>query len=226
VIAASGENADAPLAPLLEKFAPLEHTVEVFEGPRTDLMTYRQLIDRRPEATEFAFGNSYMRALASDWLRLLVEAVREPGVGIAGSTGSYESPVNTIPHKLGLLYLPFFKGYPTPHVRTTGFAIERATVEALDWPIEQASKRASYRFEGGRRGLTRQLKDLGLRPVVVGRDGKSYEIPDWHASETFRSGKQGNLLTSDLRSDDYENGDAAERERLARYAWGSGTSSA
>lgn len=219
VIAASGMDDAAPLEPLLEAFDGIEHTVERFDGPRTDLMTYRELIDRRPNANEFVFGNSYVRPLADAWLEKLIGAIREPGVGIAGPAGSLESPVSTVPYKLGLLYLPVFPRFPNVHIRTSCFAITRGAVERVKWPAKM-NKRATYRLEGGFNSLTRQLQQQNLRPVVVDAAGELHEVDDWPASGTFRAGGQRNLLVSDLRSDDYDCADDELKSKLSRFAWG------
>jgi hypothetical protein len=220
VVAASGHGPGAPLEPLLESFAQIEHTLELFEGPRTDLMTYRELVDRRPQGEEFVFVNSYARPLGPGWLRILVDALREPGVGIAGVGGSFETPAATKPPLVRLAYLPLFPRFPDPHIRTAVFALTRSSIELLRWPRRITSKRPSYLLEGGRRSITRQLQAHGLRPVIAGRDGRLYDIPDWPASATFRSGDQENLLVADLRSDDYAAADAEQRAQLGRYAWG------
>lgn len=221
VVAASGDGPQSPVETLLEKFAGIEHTVERFEGQRTDLKTYRELINRRPESTEFVFCNSYARALAPDWVRILVGPLADPQVGIVGPGGSYETPVNSVRWLLGIpLYIRTYTSFPNPHVRTSCFAISRASVEAIDWPTTLTEKRDAYELEGGRKSLTRQLQAKGLRPVVVGRDGVTYELEDWEASGTFRADEQRNLLVADLRTDNFDDGDAAERARLAKYAWG------
>ncbi|MGK2877390.1 MAG: hypothetical protein ACSLFF_02250 [Solirubrobacterales bacterium] len=220
VVAACGDTAETPVAPLLESFAAIPHTVEHFHGERTDLKTYRELVDRRPDANEFVFCNSYSRVLAPNWLNILVGALHEPGVGIVGPGGSFETPVNSLRFYAGLLYLPTFPTFPNPHVRTSCFAITRSSIEQTRWTPEIKTKRATYRLEGGRQSLTRQLQKVGLRPIVVGRDGKSYEIDEWSKSATFRAGGQRNLLVSDLRTENYDDGDDAEKAWLAGLAWG------
>ena len=56
--------------------------------------------------------------------------------------------------------------------------IERELFLSLDFPVF-ASKQDVYRFESGRKSLTRQVLAIGLKPVVVGRDGVVYEISEW-----------------------------------------------
>lgn len=219
VIAACPGPLGAELEPVLAPLDGIARSVEVFEGPRIDLQTYRELIAMRPEAPEFVFGNSYIRPLADDWLRKLVEALREPGVGIAGPGGSYESLVRELSWPLSWIYAARHPGYPNPHIRTSCFAINRAGLAAARWG-EVGSKAAAYRLEGGRKSLTRTIRRSGLEPVVVSRDGRTHRISDWRASHTFRSGDQRELLVADLRTDDYEHADPQTRAALERSAWG------
>jgi hypothetical protein len=220
VIAACGASSEHPLEPLLEILAPLGASIEVFEGPRIDLRTHRELVDRFPDAEEFVFGNSYTRPLAPNWLKIIIDALREPGVGVVSAGGSYETRVATTPYHLGFLFLPTNKRFPNPHIRTSCFAMTRASIEAIDWH-DVENKSDAWKLESGRRGIARQLTKQGLRPAVVGRDGRSYGVDEWRESATFRAEKQRNLLVADLRSDDYDNADAAERAKLETWAWGS-----
>jgi hypothetical protein len=219
VIAACGESADAPLEPLLAKFAALEHEVAHFDGPRIDLQTYFEVVGRDHSSQEFVFMNSYCRPLSGNWLKIFLDGLRTDGVGIVGAGGTYETIVRNMRWPLGLRYFWAFNGFPNPHVRTSCFAISRKSIGLIDWP-EVRTKRDAWKFESGRKSITRQLAGEGLRALVVGRDGKRYEVDDWRQSETFRSGEQQNLLVADLRSDDYAQADAAERARLAKFAWG------
>lgn len=219
VIAACPGPEGAELAPVLAPLEGIEHTVEVFEGERIDLQTYRELIAMRPQTPEFVFGNSYIRPLADDWLRKLVEALRAPGVGLAGPGGSYESLVRELSWPLSWIYAARHPGYPNPHIRTSCFAINRVGLAAARWG-KVGSKAAAYRLEGGRGSLTRSVRKAGLEAVVVSRDGSAHGVDDWRASHTFRSGGQREMLVADLRTDDYENADARTRAALECSAWG------
>jgi hypothetical protein len=61
---------------------------------------------------------------------------------------------------------------------------------------------------------------MGLRPVLVGRDGRVYEMQEWDRSDTFRQSRQENLLIADNQTDAYDQASAAERAALAGHAWG------
>jgi hypothetical protein len=74
--------------------------------------------------------------------------------------------------------------------------------------------------QSGRRSLTRQVLDLGLKVLVAGADGSAYPPDAWRTSGTFRSGDQSNLLVADNRTRQYELADPAERARLAAFSWG------
>jgi hypothetical protein len=108
--------------------------------------------------------------------------------------------------------------YPNPHVRSNAFMIERARFLSLHMP-SFAKKSGAYRFESGRRSMTKQIMAQGLKPVVVGRDGTIYDIQEWKAASTYWVGQQANLIAADRRTNQYANGSRDRRTRLQDYAW-------
>ena len=105
-----------------------------------------------------------------------------------------------------------------PHIRTNAFMIEREQFLSLKFPAF-VSKQDVYRFESGRRSLTRQILASGLKPVVVGRNGMMYEISEWRSSSTFWTNEQDNLIIADNRTVDYAQGEKTFRKKLENYAW-------
>jgi hypothetical protein len=61
---------------------------------------------------------------------------------------------------------------------------------------------------------------MGLKVMVVGRDGIGYQPDEWPLSETFWQGEQSNLLVADNNTANYTFGDAATRSHLSCFAWG------
>jgi hypothetical protein len=113
----------------------------------------------------------------------------------------------------------YFPPFPNYHVRTNGFMAARETLARVRTGL-LLFKLSAYYFESGREGLTGQIMQLGLRPLMVGRDGVGYEKEQWHVANTFWQGKQENLLVADNRTEQYAASDAAGRAELSRYAWG------
>lgn len=112
-----------------------------------------------------------------------------------------------------------FPPFPNPHLRSNAFVIEHKLWKALRLATP-SSKQASYLIESGKHSITRQIEALGLRAVVVGRDGVAYVPDQWPQSETFWQAEQGNLLVSDNQTATYAGGDLDLRTTLSRYAWG------
>lgn len=114
-----------------------------------------------------------------------------------------------------------FRRFPNPHLRTNGFMVRKDIfIAAAGTPI--TTKRKAYVFESGRSGLSLQLMRRGLRLLVVDKQGKTYEARDWHASNTFWTGDQANLLIGDNQTRHYQSGSAEERQMLETAAWGWG----
>jgi hypothetical protein len=112
-----------------------------------------------------------------------------------------------------------YDGFPAAHLRTNGFAIGRELLLSLRTG-DLDTKNATYRFEAGRRSLTAQLLERGLDAHVVACDGSARAPEDWPAAEVFWQGAQAQLLVADNQTRQYDEGDAAVREALSRYAWG------
>lgn len=112
-----------------------------------------------------------------------------------------------------------FPPFPNYHVRTNAFMGSRETLARVRiGPV--FLKLSAYLFESGRESLTNQIMRFGLRPVMVGRDGTGYEKEQWHLGNTFRQGRQENLLVADNQSDLYAEAGAEGRAELSRLAWG------
>ena len=97
--------------------------------------------------------------------------------------------------------------------------LERDLAVALDWGAAN-SKGSAWQVESGPGGITRQVQQRALEPLVVGRDGIGYPVDRWREAEVFRTGGQANLLVADNRTRDYAAGVPARRRKLTRLAWG------
>jgi len=112
-----------------------------------------------------------------------------------------------------------FPPFPNPHIRTNAFIASRDVLDRVR-PGPLRLKLSAYKFESGRDSLTARVRRMGLRVLVVGRDGEAYEPERWHLSNTFRQSRAENLLVADNQTEFYLAGDAAKRAELAQYAWG------
>jgi len=225
----NGASADSPVGrELLGEFAEIvPHRLLALPAPALDLGAYLQAAALL-EHERICFLNSYAAPLADGWLAALAGALEEEGVGIAGATGSWESQaewrrgsLRHRPRQLAALHdRSAYPRFPNPHLRTSSFVIARGLL--LELALEQpADKREAYLLESGRASITARIQQRGLRAVVVGRDGRSYDTEDWPASNTFRSGGQENLLVADNQTRDYRDASPRRRRRLARDSWGS-----
>ena len=184
----------------------------------------------------FCFLNSYSVILAGDWLSKMHAHVCREGVGIVGATGSCESAYSVNLNAQGLgpppaLPIAFFRAlrlralrawfdpFPNNHIRTNAFIVPRSVIRATRFRTT-LNKLDALRFESGRNGLTRQVMNMGLRALVVGKDGKAYESGNWLASNTYRAGDQHNLLVADNQTAAYLQCNAQTRGYLSRCAWG------
>ena len=177
--------------------------------------------------------NTHSRILADDWLDKLLATAERPGIGAAGATGSWGSltprwrgPGASV---LGRIAWPLrfvaairrFPRFPNPHLRSNALIISRRTFVSFADAGRLPSGKADAQFlESGRGGLTAFLRSRGLRTVVVGADGQSFEVEDWIASGTFRVPGQANLMIADNQTRAYEGADRSMRRILEFAAWG------
>jgi hypothetical protein len=112
-----------------------------------------------------------------------------------------------------------FPPFPNYHVRTNALMLSRDTLRRIRLR-PMPFKLSAYLFESGRAGLTRQVLALGLRPLLVTRDGAIHEKEGWHLADAFRQARQEHLLVADNQTDAYAQADAAGRVELSRLAWG------
>jgi hypothetical protein len=209
------------------ELARVEHHSISLEQPLLDLPAYGHAAEES-SCSRLCFLNSYSTILADGWLAHLSRAIEEPGVGIAGATGSWESQSEWVRGKVRfwpyqLARLPparhDYPRFPNPHIRTTAFMLERETL--LGMGLERArDKHSTYLLESGRRRITRQVIDSGQRAVVVDRKGNSHDLTQWPDSHTYRSGGQRDLLVGDRRTEDWQIASARLQRRLSRDAWG------
>ena len=147
----------------------------------------------------FCFLNSYSIILHEGWLRNLYTHIQGNNVGAAGATGSWQSiysgsiewkqrgyplwkRVLGAPWKLFLKM--FFDPFPNYHLRTTAFMISRDVMRKIRHG-NMRTKMAAWRFESGKNSMTKQILEMGMRVVIVGRDGKAYDKEEWNRSGIF-----------------------------------------
>lgn len=90
VIVLNGFRPGDELGPWRTLLAKVEHQELRLERPLTDLAAYRWAAEK-VRAQRYCFLNSYSVVLTDGWLGLLERALSEPGVGLAGATGSWAS---------------------------------------------------------------------------------------------------------------------------------------
>jgi hypothetical protein len=112
-----------------------------------------------------------------------------------------------------------FAPFPAAHVRSTGFMADTGTLERLRFGALE-SKIATYRLESGTASITAQVRALGLRTLVVDRDGRRFEPDSWPDSATFWQGRQERLMIADKQTEHYAEVDERGRGVLSGFAWG------
>lgn len=217
----------------------LSHETLFVSPPTQDLPTYFAAA-RKFEADYFCFLNSYSVLLAAGWLEKMHRHVVREGVGVVGATGSYESytsnfyrlaepfpsrySLRRLYHRISQRYkfsrvAANFDPFPNYHVRSNGFMLARRLMLGLRaGPLR--TKTDCFKFESGKRNFTRQIIEMGLKPLVVGADGRAYEKEEWFESATFRSGGQRNLLISDNHTRLYETAAPEHQSVIREITWG------
>ena len=200
-------------------------------------------------STEYiAFVNTYSIILHDNWLLYLYQNLTKNGIGCVSATGSWSDyPHNDEYRSIIKDFLGFnfslnklkkdifyrFNFFPSvkPHLRTNAFMIKRTIFLNLEFCLVKplifnlfsnysGTKLKSLCFEHGNNSLTNQIIDLGLKPLLVDKDGNGYNIGDWHDAATFWTQDQQNLLVSDNQTMKYELANHEQRRNLSYAAWG------
>lgn len=187
----------------------------------------------------YCFFNSKSVLLTDSWLEKLYAHASRSDVGLVGATGSWQSLYTDFPshhdrapsnatglRKLirssfinRLRHMHFYPPFPNAHIRTNAFLITRKVLENIH--VRRIRTRVdTSRFESGKIGLTRQIFDMRLQAIVVGKNGDGYLPDDWADSKTFWQSAQENLLAADNQTDRYAAADSAEKLLLSNVAWG------
>jgi hypothetical protein len=188
----------------------------------------------------FCFLNSYSRILDHEWLLKMYSVISRQDVGLVGATGSWESLYTNfinglyrIEDKVFLRRMVKrckqnikkmkkkyrFDPFPSYHIRTNGFMISRDVMQKIHSGLI-FRKTDAYKFENGKSSMTKQILNMGLKILVIGRDGKGYEKEEWYKSETFRQGNQSNLLIADNQTTIYSVADPETKRILSQRTWG------
>ena len=212
---------------LLAELTETEHRLIAFEQPVLDLAAYGQAA-RQIERRSLCFLNSYSAILADGWLGMLSAALDGADVGLVGASGSWESQAEWTRGSAGYWIYQLaslratrrdYPRFPNPHIRTSAFMLARDTI--LELGLEEVrDKRSAYLLESGRQSISRRVWGKDLRTLVVDRAGRSYDVQEWAASRTFRSGEQENLLIADNQTREYDTASTRRRRRLSRDSWG------
>jgi len=157
------------------------------------------------------FLNTGSEILSDCWLHKLHMNLLDKDVGIVGATGSFERFGG---HRLG------FPKFPNPHIRTTACMLDRKLYLDATHGKSFEDKMKTYLFESGHQSLTRIVKKLGLRAVIVGRNGRGYNEKHWAISGTFRQGDQSNLLIGDRHTRGFNESSWTDKCKLTNSAWG------
>ncbi|MCL5038059.1 MAG: class I SAM-dependent methyltransferase [Chloroflexi bacterium] len=196
------------------------------------LKAYKQL-----EHKYFCFLNSYSVLLDKEWLKKLYSHISKEGVGLVGTTGSYQSMYSALPEmhepvkknrkkskgqsdgdRTVELYNLYFDPFPNYHIRTNAFMSRREVLDKIHC-MDIKEKIDVYRMESGRDSITSQVIKMGQDTLVVGKDGQAYKKEEWHKSNTFWHNSMENLLVSDNQTDDYKSSDADRKQFLYKHAW-------
>ncbi|WP_426052968.1 hypothetical protein, partial [Bacillus sp. DC4300-2b2] len=203
-------NACPPISTLTGTSPTTDYTPVSLDDNNFDIGAYIE-VARQLNSDSICFLNTTSEILADHWLYKLASNLSAPGVGLVGATSSFESMRSAD---------IAFPSFPNPHIRSNAFMISRKLFCTVTHDVRITDKLSTHNFESGSQGLTRKILSMGLRPILVGRNGRGYSIENWATSGTFRQARQENLLVADNQTRLFANLPFFEKSRLAAMAWG------
>ncbi|MBA3819859.1 MAG: hypothetical protein H0X17_13270 [Deltaproteobacteria bacterium] len=233
VLIFKGFDGEPDARPYLEVAAGLPVTPVFVSDRGVDITAYFAAAARTHFET-LVFFNSYCELLDPRWCAIYEAALAQPEVGLVGATGSLESVVRNHvvygqtsrgvvakaqKYALAGGLLALFPPFPNAHVRTNAFMIHREQFLATKrFPV--GNRLAALVYESGWLSLTRQIQAMGLRVLVVNRDGHGLPPDEWADAGTFRSGTVDKLLVSDNRTREYLEAPEPRQRLLRSLAYG------
>lgn len=224
----------ADIAPYEELLKDIPHSFLTVADFGFDLRPYF-VAAKKHDSKYFCFLNSFSVILDKDWLLKFYRHINQPGVGLVGANGSWgcirpgQTNKNASLHKRAARFLTvkwlgkylgkYFDPFPNFHIRTNGFMIARDDMLNIRHGMT-LSKMQAWILESGKSGITKQVERMGLKPVVVGKDGKGYDKHEWDISNTFWRGTQGNLLIADNQTRKFDAASPEWRREAELFAWG------
>ena len=175
-----------------------------------DIGAYRDWAKQTSEES-ICLLNTGSEILSDYWLKKLHANLLNQGIGVVGATGSFERFGGS---RHG------FPRFPNAHIRTTAFMLKRELYLNATQGKTFDNKMNTFLFESGHQSLTRIIKELGLKAIVVGRNGRGYGERHWATSGTFRQGNQANLLIGDRNTRNFSNCSWPVKQVLTKSAWG------
>jgi glycosyltransferase involved in cell wall biosynthesis len=116
-------------------------------------------------------------------------------------------------------HLDSFPYFPNPHIRSNVFLVRRE--DFLRMPLKKGTdKMNACLFESGQNGMSRRFLERGQKLLVVGANGKAYDIPEWPTCGGFRSGDQANLLATDNQTTAFDRMTVGDRQTHLTITWG------
>lgn len=231
-----GFGREADIAPYEKLLQDVPHSFLMVADFGFDLRPYF-IAAKKYNSQYFCFLNSFSIILDEDWLLKLYKHVSKPGVGLVGATGSWGSicpgrltTKTNMPFLKKLLrpfvwkaarayYGIYFDYFPNYHIRTNGFMIAREVMTKIRrGPI--LTKMHAYRLESGKNSITKQVEQMGLKCMIVGKNGMGYDKQEWNVSNTFWRGTQENLLISDNQTRKYDSDVSGWWGKWRQFAWG------
>jgi len=229
-----GFGREADIVPYEELLTETPHTYLKVADFGFDLRPYF-IAAKKYNYQYFCFLNSFSVIQDKDWLNKLYSQINQPNVGLVGASGSWgyvrpgQVKKNLPLHKklvriliikwVGKFLGSYFDPFPNYHIRSNGFMIARDNMLKIKYGLI-FSKMNAWILESGKSSITRQIEQMGLKSIVVGKDGKGYEKYVWDISNTFWRGTQENLLISDNQTRKFDMASPEWRRESELFAWG------
>ena len=191
-------------------FQTVPHTAVFLNDNSFDIGAYIEWANQIDEETICVF-NTHSEILAEYWLLKLAVNLALPNVGLVGASASYES-LNELSR--------IFPKFPNIHIRSNAFMINRKFFCRITESVIIAGKIEAYLIESGPKNMTKQILASGQEILLVGRNGRGYSPRYWPTSNTFRLGRQSNLLIADKQTRTFNELPWHEKRKIVLMSWG------
>tara|TARA_X000000950_G_C13918288_1_gene662014 strand:+ start:722 stop:1555 length:834 start_codon:yes stop_codon:yes gene_type:complete len=189
---------------------------------------------RKVKYEHVMFINSFSSITSKNWLNKIFKYIDNEVIAV-GCSGSFESisssfyynkiyaNKNILKKAINVFFYPFvllfFQKFPSSHIRTNAFLINRKFFLGYNFKIPHKLKIQAWFFENGRTSLSKFITRKGKNYGLVNKDGNFYSELKFNESKTFADLNENNALITDNQISNFSKLNTEQKKIKSLLNW-------